>query len=125
MNCFVFDTNIVILYLKKDPQVVLEIQQALDQNAALIISAITLAELFSFPKLSEQEEKDITAFASSVKIVSVDERVAREAGKIRRIMRLRLGDSIIAATTVITGGILLTRDKDHFHNISSVTVRMV
>ena len=90
-----------------------------DAHAELGISTITLAELLAFPALTPEMEQAIFTATNGMTVVPVDESVAIEAGKLRRVLQLRLGDSIIAATARMTGSTLVTRDN-HFDVLASV-----
>ncbi|MEW6610650.1 MAG: PIN domain-containing protein [Patescibacteria group bacterium] len=118
-NSYTLDTNIVILHLKDEVGVVDFLNRCADADAELDISAITLAELLAFPALTSEAEQAIFTVTGGMTIVPVDETVAIEAGKLRRAYRLRLGDSIIAATVRVTDSTLITRDN-HFDVLASV-----
>lgn len=107
------DTNIVILYLQGDPVVVAKILKVLNQERKLAISALTVTELLSYPKLNKKQKQDILTFITCIKVVPIGEITAIKAADLRRKKKLQIGDALIAATALVEDAKLLTRDK-HF-----------
>lgn len=68
-----------------------------------------------------QDEADIVKWIASVLTVNIDLSLAREAGRIRRELRVNTVDSIIAATAVLLNCPIATRDLD-FKKIRDVKV---
>lgn len=83
----------------------------------IVISAITLAEVVAGPLqagnefLATRYEQALTT-SLGWRVVSVDQRVAVQAARLRSVYRLRLPDAIQVATAILTGAsALLTHDK--------------
>jgi predicted nucleic acid-binding protein len=114
---FVFDTNAIIYYLKDDPQAVPILENIFEQSSPVYISTVTEAELFGFSSLTEKEIERIDSLLSSLSIIPLDSRLARMAGYIRRNHRLKIPDSVIAATTLFTNSVLVTRNTHDFSRI--------
>ena len=89
------------------------------------ISAITELELFAYSDLSLDEEALIEEPLATISIIPVDSRIARLAAFVRRRHRLKVPDSVIAATAMFTGSKLLTRNTRDFRNIPNRTVLKV
>ena len=68
-------------------------------------------ELLSFPGITEDEENRISAFLSKREIIPIDGAIERLAIMFRRKTGRKLPDSIIAATAITLGAILVTNDK--------------
>jgi predicted nucleic acid-binding protein len=122
---YTLDTNTIIYYLKDDPDAVAALRDIFSQDAPLYISAITEIELFGFPMLSNQEAEQIEALLRTMAVISVDSRIARTAGMIRRTYRVNIADSVIAATALFTGTTLLTRNTRDFRKIPNLSVRQI
>jgi len=122
---YTLDTNAIIYFLKDDPQAVSVIQDIFTRQTPIYISAITEVELLAFPKLTPNEEKRIEDILRTLSIMPVDSRIAHTAGLIRRIYRLNIADSVIAATAMFTGTTLLTRNTGDFQKIPELTVQKV
>ena len=122
---YTLDTNVVLYYLGGDQHVREVVDRALEQPLPLYVSAITVAELLRFPKLTPEEETNIKTFLSVCSIINVDAIVADRSGAIGRSYGLKLADSMIAATTLFTGSALLTRNIRDFRRVSGLIVQRV
>jgi predicted nucleic acid-binding protein len=103
------DTNIILDYLKGDSDVVYFLSD--HPSSILCISVITRMELLSFHGITNNEERNIRNIIDSVKILHLNEDIEKYAIDIRRAMRIKLPDSIIAATAIVADAILFTRDR--------------
>jgi predicted nucleic acid-binding protein len=84
----------------------------------LIISAITEAELFAGRTMRDAEAVERVELLLSVfEIAPVNSTVAREAGRLRREYGCSLPDALIAATAILWGAELITRNERHFKMI--------
>lgn len=122
---YTLDTNAVIYYLKEDALAVEKIENAVSKNAVLFVSAVSEIELFAFDKLSEADILAADRFLSVVSVVNLDSRLARLAANIRRHFKLKLADSAIAATAIMTGSSLLTRNIKDFKKVSGLLVEKI
>jgi predicted nucleic acid-binding protein len=68
-------------------------------------------ELLSFHGITNDEELNIRNIIDSVKILHLSEDIEKYAIDIRGAMRIKLPDSIIAATAIVADAILFTRDR--------------
>jgi len=101
---FLLDTNIFILLFN----------DRLVENLPLgeiLCSVITEMELLSFPLLTSAEENMIRARLTSLMVYGIDEAVKEQTIRLRRAIRLKLPDAIIAATALTHKAILVTNDK--------------
>lgn len=121
---YTLDTNVIIYFLGGDEaaQKVL-IEESRDMT--LFVSTITETELFSYPALSGMDEHNIGEFLRKTILILIDSRIARFAAFLRRSGRLPLGDSLVAATAILTQTILLTRNMRDFRKIPELRVRAV
>lgn len=122
---YTLDTNAIIYYLKDDQDAVYLLSDIVAENSPLYISTITEIELFSFPKLSDQEADQIDEILRTVAIIPVDSRIARTAGLIRRTYHINIADSAIAATALFTGTTILTHNSRDFRKIPNLSVRHI
>jgi predicted nucleic acid-binding protein len=114
---FVLDTNAIIYYLKDEQSAVKVIDKIFTQNSIVYISVITELELLSFSNLTTNELNKIEEFSQIVAIVPLDSRLARMAANLRRLYKIKTVDSIIAATSLYTGSVLVTRNIKDFQKI--------
>jgi hypothetical protein len=102
----VVDTNIA-LYLLRGNETVIELLS----NKGLHLSVITRMELLSFPGMVRSELPRIQAFLDAWPVEDLHSRIEEEAIRLRSSYRLKLPDSIIAATAAHVGIPLVTADK--------------
>ena len=104
----VFDTCAIIKLLQHRYTLdELEIDIA---GSGLLTSVIVRMELLSKPGLSADEEQNIRNFLGDLVVVPLDEAIEQKAVEIRRSTSLKLPDSIVAATSIVLGAVLLTDD---------------
>ncbi|CAA6827041.1 MAG: PilT protein domain protein [uncultured Sulfurovum sp.] len=75
------------------------------------ISIITEMELFSYPKLSEFEKNNIKRLLSHFKIKNINDEIKEMTIQIRKNYGIKLPDSIICATALVSGATLISNDK--------------
>ena len=109
---FVLDTNAVIALAAGDKSTASVLENKL-KEADLFISVISEIELFSKPKMAADEEENLRAFlAERTIIIDLTEDVKDETIALRRSVKLKLPDCIVAATAVVLDSVLLTADKE-------------
>ena len=117
---YTLDTNAIIYYLKGDAKTVAIFRDIFNGGVPIYISVITELELFSFSELSAKEIENIDNLLKTVMIIPIDSRVSRTAGFVRRRYKLKVPDSIIASTSMLTGTTLITRNIDDFKKIPAL-----
>lgn len=100
------DTNIVLYLLNGND----DLNTFLD-NQYLIISIITEMELLSFASFSKQELSSLKNFVNQLEVIPLNEKVKDIAVAIRQKYKLKLPDSIVAATSIALDIPLITADK--------------
>lgn len=105
----VCDTNILIAYLNGEHAIVHALHES---KRPLYISAITVVEVLALPKLSKSEISVIQDFLLSFVTIPLDNSLAQEAATLCRYFKLKVPDSIIAATALYLNLPLATRDKE-------------
>jgi predicted nucleic acid-binding protein len=99
---YLLDTNFIIYALNNG--VTLE-------PTEYFVSIITEMELLSFAKLSSSEDTIIRSLLSNFEIVNIDTEIKNKAIELRKQYSMKLPDSIICATAISKGAILITDDK--------------
>ncbi len=123
---YTLDTNAVIYFIKDDERDAPLISDILaDPATPSYISTATEAELFAYSRLDNSEIARIEDFLELVTIIPVDSRVARLAGSIRATYRMKLGDSMIAATALLMRSTLLTRNVRDFKRIPQLSLQAI
>ena len=106
------DTNTVIFLTTKGNTIPIDLCNELDE-ADLFISAITEIELFAKPAMSRDEEDKLQGFiADKLLVIDLTSEVKKETIALRRAIKLKLPDCIIAATAIVANAKLLTSDNE-------------
>ncbi len=110
------DTNIAIFYLSGSPRL-----SDLLQNTFVHLSFITELELLSYPGLDSKEMNNIKTFVNDCSLHSISGKIKEETIRIRKTYKLKLPDSIIAATAISENIPLFTADND-FMRVDELSV---
>jgi len=119
---YLIDTDVLIEYLRGSEPAARFLEGL---EADLLISAISVAELFSGAKGSE-ELTALDQFMLAFEVIPVDERLARHGGTLRQEYHpshgVGLADALIAASAMASGAELLTFNKRHYPMLENVRV---
>ena len=99
------DTNVLIDYLQGRP----EAADEFERYHEVLVSAVSVAELVVGAGTAARMGA-VDALLRGCRVVAVDERVARDAGRIRLDGRVRLPDALVWACARAEGALLVTRD---------------
>jgi predicted nucleic acid-binding protein len=117
----VFDTDIVIDFLRGDKQAVSHFETESD---SICFSAITVAEIYVGIR-GKKEEADVERLFFNFPIIGVSGDIAREAGNFVKQYRpshsVELPDAIIAATCIVSDAELHTLNVRHYPMLSGLT----
>jgi len=125
MFTFTLDTNAIIYYLKGDRKTSDHIEEILKNNPSIYVSTITEVELFGYSKITEMEAFQIEKILETVSIIPLDSRIARMAARVRQLYKLKTADSVIAATALFTGSVLVTRNVKDFSKVTDLKVKSI
>ncbi|HEC86078.1 MAG: type II toxin-antitoxin system VapC family toxin [Candidatus Parabeggiatoa sp. nov. 2] len=116
------DTDVVIDYLRGNPQAIAFIQQA---PLVLWISSMTVAELYAGVREGEERELLEQTLATYI-LCDIDSEIAELGGLYRRDYGKSHGvglvDALIAATAKLRGYRLVTLNKKHFPMLDNVLI---
>lgn len=121
---YVIDTS-VIIDLLRGGSIWQKFIGEIDDNSSLMISAVTVFELFSGLSTKDaQVAKKIEHFLKNFEIIGVDYEIGILAGTIfRDIARdLEVPDYIIAASALTVRATVVTLNKKHFEKIPSLSI---
>lgn len=102
---FLLDTNIVLYLLSGDETVA-----ALINGKELYISFITELELLGYDEITESDLDQVRLFIKECSIINITEQIKEKTIEIRKQFKVKLPDSIIAATAQYLNIPLLTSD---------------
>jgi toxin FitB len=80
----------------------------------LSVSVIRYVETLGFHRLTEQEKQFLTEFFSNVNLAPLSDAVVQRAIGLRQSRAMKLGDSLVAATALVAGTTLVTRNTQDF-----------
>lgn len=124
-SMYTFDTNVLVYYLNWEVDVVKKVDNIIATSAPIYFSTISEAEILSFKELTNLDIVVINNNLNTLNIVPVDSKLAQIAGFLRRNLNIKLADSLIAATTLSTGSVLLTRNIKDFKNIPNLQIEKI
>ena len=85
------------------------------------ISVITRIELFS-KKIDDAETQTLIGFVRFADVIGLDEPIIQQTMRLRQQRRLKLPDAVIAATALVRGLTLITRNVSDFKGIPGLAV---
>lgn len=115
---YLIDTNILIYFLQGEEVAASFFKNIMDKE--LCISLINKIELLAFPDLSENEEIEIKQFLLNFITLNVDDPVSEETIRIRKMYKLKLGDALISATSIMHDAVLVSRNDKDFGKVEEL-----
>ena len=110
------DSNIVIAAVAPEAEAL----RAELSAEPCVISIVTRIEVLGYHRLSAEEESGLIEFLSRVETHALDDSVAARAVTLRQHRKMGLGDAIIAATALVHGLVLVTRNVDDFKHVAGL-----
>jgi len=119
------DTGVLIAHLRNLPGVK-EFMKRLASEATLLVSAVTVVEIWQGAKPAEIEKTRL--LFEALKVIPLDENLAERAGQLAGKLRqsgftIGLADVVIAATAIQAEAPIITTNPRHFTPISELVVR--
>ena len=120
---YLLDSNIVIYFLGGFELSIAAIER-IDRicKDGQRISVISKLELLGFNFSSPTNEKETKQFVDNSHIYPLNSEIENETIRIRKSVKVKLADAIIAATCVVNDFTLLTRNKIDFSHIQSLKI---
>jgi len=112
------DSNIIIYASKPEH---LKLREFIAKNAPAV-SAVSFVEVLGYPQLSDQERVLFEAFFAAATVLPIDDTVLREAVRLRQLKKMTLGDALTAATALVHGLTLVTRNTSDFDWIKGLAL---
>jgi len=120
---YIWDTNTAIYYLQRQfPPVAEKFIDNSIRESPPCISAITEIELLCWKTSSRQDLEVLFNFISDVLVIELDQAIKLQTAEIRKANKVKLPDAIIAATAIVNGLTLVTRNISDFKNISELKI---
>ena len=104
------DSNIIIYASQaQHPQ----LRQFIAQHAPAV-SVVSYVEVLGYHKLSDAERQHFEIFFQASLLLPLNGACIEQAVKLRQARKMTLGDALIAATALVHGRILITRNAKDF-----------
>jgi len=87
-----------------------------------VVSAVTKIEVLGWLNATKEQLNPLYYFMEITTVLPINETVIEKTIAIRQTKKIPLGDAIIAATALVYGLILLSRNTSDFKNIDSLKV---
>ena len=86
------------------------------------VSAISYVEVLGYHNLTAAERTRLEAFFAAATVLPLSQEILTEAVRLRQQRKMTLGDSLIAATCLILGLTLVTRNTRDFTWITALSL---
>ncbi len=117
---YLLDSNVIIDYLAENLPLKGKTFISDVINEDFLISIITHIEVLGFNSGSLSTDKQTRFFIDLATICYLNDKVASETINIRRVLKLKLPDAIIAATALANNFTLVSRNTKDFKNIQGL-----
>ena len=119
---YLLDSNVIIDYLNASlsESAMRFMDKVVDTQSN--ISVITKMETLGYNFKSEFEKNIMELFISESTVYTINDDIVTQTINIRKRNKIKLPDSIIAATALVYGLILVTRNVTDFVNIDSLKI---
>jgi len=114
---YLIDTNVIIdNFGNKLPEKARTLLYSID----LTVSAVTKIEVLGWINATTEQLKPLSDFMEITNILPISEAVIDKTIVIRQTKKIAIGDAIIAATALVYGLILISRNISDFINIEGL-----
>jgi len=116
----ILDSNIIIYSAMPEHQ---KVRDFLKENETdLAVSAITKLEVLGYYKLSADDKELFEEFFQTITVLPVSSSIIEKAISLRQQRKMSLGDSLIAATSLMSNHKLFTNNVEDFNGIDSLSI---
>lgn len=86
------------------------------------VSAVSVVKVLGYHKLSVAERAHFEAFFAAAEVLPLSDAMVARAVILRQARKMSLGDALVAATALVFGRELLTRNVKDFADVSGLAV---
>ena len=119
---YLIDTNILIYYLaNRIPEnEINNLEKILEED--FNISIITKIEFLGWSFYDDKTFEQAKEFIEFANVISLDNKISEFAIDLRRKYKLKLGDAVIAATSLFHNLTLVTRNEKDFKKVKEIKI---
>lgn len=118
---YLWDTNTTIYYLQQQfPPRAEKVVDGLLKESIPCISAITEIELLCWKTATQKDLDVLSNFIKDVLVIELEQAIKYKTAEIRKAVRIKLPDAIIAATALVQNLTLVTRNAKDFNHSSAL-----
>jgi predicted nucleic acid-binding protein len=110
------DSNILI-YAAKEPMPEIETMVTSEENA---VASVVQIEVYGFPGLKAEEKAALDVLFRRLTVHPLDTVVIEQAIALRQRRKMGLADAIVAATALVHGVPLVTRNVSDFKQVAGL-----
>jgi predicted nucleic acid-binding protein len=119
---YLLDTNTVINYLGASlPVTGMQLLNTVVDDQS-IVSIVTKMETLGYNFKFMEEQTTMETFINGSTIIDLNNDIVNQTITIRKSKKIKLPDAIIAATALVYGLVLLTRNTEDFKNIPALSL---
>jgi predicted nucleic acid-binding protein len=120
---YLWDTNTIIYYLQQlfTPPAENFIDNIIANNTPCI-SAITEIELLCWKTATEKDLQLLHSFINDATVIELEQPIKLKTAELRKTHKIKLPDAIIAATALVYGLTIITRNTSDFKNMDGLKV---
>ncbi len=115
---YIFDSNLIIEHLNGAEQATAFI---LEHASSAYISAVTKIEVLGFAFPTKKAESAAEELIDAMEMIGLSNKIIEQTIRLRKIMRIKTPDAIIAATALQHQLVLVTRNTDDFKDVEGLT----
>ena len=118
---YIWDTNTAIYYLQQQfPPNAEKFMDGILRESQPSISSITEIELLCWKTPDQKDLDTLNSFINDAIVIELERAIKLKTAEIRKLHKIKLPDAIIAATAVVYGYTLLSRNVYDFKNIEGL-----
>ena len=117
---YLIDSNIIIYFVNNElpPKSLSKIRIILRES--FIVSTISNVETLGWYNISENDQTQLKDFLTNAIVIYIDKLIEQKAIEIRQQKKMKLGDSIIAATALVNNLTIVTRNESDFYGLGLI-----
>ncbi|GFO75617.1 hypothetical protein BPLS_P2942 [Bathymodiolus platifrons methanotrophic gill symbiont] len=102
----------------------IEIETIFSDDEEYAVSVITYMEVLGYDFDSNEEREFIEELLSSLTIIYIDEAISNKVIELKKVVKIKLPDAIICATTILYNSVLITNDI-RLKNIQELKLNLI